>query len=555
MITGLFLSKKFREYLIGSKIQILCEMAHPVQKFQITKGPAGPSPVTPEQRYWKEFRSSQNIPFQSPVTHISFTPPSADALLQTSNDYFVASSGTRLQMYSIRTCKLVKTISRFSDIVHGGEIRRDGRLIVAGDDTGKIQVFDVQSRAILRTWEEHKQPVWTAKFSPTVLTSIMSTSDDRTVRLWDLPTGESTVVFSGHSDYVRCGSFMSGNMSDLIITGSYDSTVRLWDPRTSGKARMTFKHTAPVEDVVSMPSGTQITAATGNQISVLDIIAGKPLQILKNHQKTVTSLCLASNGSRLVSGGLDGHVKVFETTGWNNVYGSKYSSPILAVSVVNAGLHREDRHIIVGLQSGIMSIKTRLSGHEKVKQRDRDKEMQALIEGSLEKYDKKSKKRKREIDKEVKEKYLASKEAEFIIEGQEQRRRKSESAWERDLRQGKYAKALDQILVKKMPSITVLSVLQHLRHRSALRTALEGRDEITLRPIFKWVSNRLIDPRYVSICTDVSLLLLDIYSHHVAHSIELEKMIRALHHRARLEVTWAQQACQISGMLKLLMVA
>ncbi|POS84274.1 hypothetical protein EPUL_003403 [Erysiphe pulchra] len=528
-------------------------MAHQVQKFQVTKGPAGPSPLTPEQRYWKEFRSSQNVPFQSPVTHFSFTPPPANTLLQTSNDYFVASSGTRLQIYSIRTRKLVKTISRFSDIVHSGEIRRDGRLIVAGDDTGKIQVFDVQSRAILRTWEEHKQPVWTAKFSPVILTSLMSTSDDRTVRLWDLPTGESTTIFSGHSDYVRCGNFMPGNMSNLIITGSYDSTVRLWDPRISGKATMIFKHTAPVEDVISMPSGTQITAAAGNQISVLDIIAGKPLQILKNHQKTVTSLCLASDGTRLVSGGLDGLVKVFETTGWNNVYGSKYSSPVLAVSVVNAGVNREDRHIVVGLQSGIMSIKTRLSGQEKVKQRDRDNEMQALIDGTLENHDKKSRKRKRGIGKEAKDKYSICEGADVVIEGQEQRRRKAEETWERDLRQGKYSKALDQILDNKLPSITVLSVLQHLRHRSALRSALEGRDEITLRPIFKWVSNRLIDPRYVSICTDVSLLLLDIYSRHVADSIELENMIRALHQRARLEVTWAQQACQISGMLKLLM--
>ena len=41
--------------------------------------------------------------------------------------------------------------------------------------------------------------------------------------------------------------------------------------------------------------------------------------MIKNHQKTVTALSLATTERRLVSGGLDGHMKVFEPTGWNVV--------------------------------------------------------------------------------------------------------------------------------------------------------------------------------------------------------------------------------------------
>lgn len=529
-------------------------MAHPVLKFKVIRGPSGPSPVTPEQRYWKGFRSTQDIPFQFPVTHISFPSTPGNNLQTLNNDYFVSTSGTRLQIYSIRTRKLVKTISRFTDIAHSGEIRRDGRLVVAGDDTGRIQVFDIQSRAILKTWEEHKQPVWTTKFSPTDLTRLMSTSDDRSLRLWDLPSGESTNIFVGHTDYVRCGIFMPGTMSNILLTGSYDNTVRLWDPRTPGKAAMTFMHTSPVEAVLSMLSGTQIVAAAGNQISILDIVAGKPLQILKTHQKTVTSLCLASRGTRLVSGGLDGHIKIFETLGWNIVYGSKYPSPVLSTSVISAGPNMEDRHLVTGLQSGIMTIKTRLTGLDKVRQRERDKEMQALVDGNVEEYDKKSKKRARKANQKKKGIDFMGEGADVIIEGQEQRRRKLECNWERDLRLGRYAKALDTVLEQRSPSMTVLSIFIHLRHRSALRNALEGRDELTIQPIFKWVAKHLTDPRYVSICTDVSFLLLDIYSEHVGDSVELEKVIRSLHHRTRIEVSRAQQACQINGMLKMLMI-
>ncbi|TVY13209.1 U3 small nucleolar RNA-associated protein 15 [Lachnellula arida] len=529
-------------------------MAAPITKLQQVKLPTGPAPLTPEQQYWKGFKSSQNIPSQSPITHISFPPPPSNLLLPSTNDYFAVTTGTRVQIFSIRTRKLIKTITRFSDIAHSAEIRRDGRVMVAGDETGKIQVFDVNSRAILKTWEEHKQPVWTTKFSPTELTTVMSASDDRTVRLWDLPTLESTTTFIGHEDYVRSGSFMPGTMSNLIVSGSYDGTVRLWDPRVSSKAAMVFKHAAPVETVLPMPSGTTVLAAADNQISVLDLVAGKPLHLIKNHQKTVTSLCLGSNGTRLVSGGLDGHVKVFETAGWNVVAGSKYPAPVLAVNVVAAGASREDKHLVVGMQSGVLSIRTRLSGQQKVKEREREKEMQALIAGTLDDYDKKNKKKRtRGIEKKLRGLDFVGEGVDVIIEGNDRKERKPESFWERDLRQGKYAQALDTVLNRGLPAVTVLTLLTALRHRSAMRVAFQGRDENTVQPILKWVVKHITDPRYVGICVDSALLLLDIYSEHVGGSPELEHNFKILHRRVRTEVERSQQACQTSGMLEMLM--
>lgn len=424
--------------------------------------------------------------------------------------------------------------------------------MVAGDDGGTIQVFDVNTRAILKTWKEHKQPVWTTKFSPTDLTTLMSASDDRTVRLWDLPSQESTTTFLGHTDYVRSGSFMPGSMSNMVISGSYDETVRLWDPRAPSRAAMIFKHAAPVETVVPMPSGTTVMAAAGNQISVLDLVAGKPLQLLKNHQRTITSLCLATNGTRLVSGGMDGHLKIFETAGWNVVAGSKYPSPILSVNVISAGPKREDKHLIVGMVSGILSIRTRLSGEQKVKERERAKEMRALLEGNLEEHDKKQNKKHQRDSKE--KLAFVGEGADVIIEGNNRKYHKQkESVWENNLRTGRYSQALDYVLEHKLAPITVLSLLTALRHRSAMRAAFQDRDENTVQPILKWVCKHIKDPRYVSICVEASLILLDLYSEHAGASPELDNYFKMLHSKVREEVEKAQQACQTSGMLGMLM--
>lgn len=526
-------------------------MSAPVLPLQPVKLPPGPSPLTPEQNYWRTFKSQQLVnSSNNPITHISSPSSPSNALAQ-SLDHFAVTTGTRVQFFSIRNRKLVKTISRFDDIAHGAEIRRDGRVMVAGDESGAIQVFDINSRAILKTWKEHKQPVWTTKFSPTEPTSLMSASDDRTIRLWDLPSQESMTTFVGHEDYVRSGVFMPGQASGLLVSGSYDQTVKLWDPRRPANAVMTFKHAAPVEDVLPMPSGTTIIAAADNQISVLDLVAARPLHILKNHQKTVTSLCFASNSSRLVSGGLDGHLKVFETITWNVVAGSKYSSPILSLCIISSGPTREDRHLAVGMQSGKLSLKTRLSGQQKVKERERAKEMQALIEGKIEELDKKrGKKKSKGWEKRLRGQDFTGEGADIIIEGRAKGNYKPKP-WEALLRKGKYAAALDEVLEGQSLTATI-TLLTTLRHRSATRTALSGRDEVSLQPIFKWVCKYITSPRYVNLCVDIGTLILDLYSSHTGESPEIDQLMGRLHRAVRIEVERSQQAWQTEGMLGML---
>ena len=63
-------------------------------------------------------------------------------------------------IYAPKTGKVVKTISRFKDTARSGEFRKDGKLVVAGSDEGLVQVFDVSSRAVLRTMKGHNQSVY-----------------------------------------------------------------------------------------------------------------------------------------------------------------------------------------------------------------------------------------------------------------------------------------------------------------------------------------------------------------------------------------------------------
>ena len=527
-------------------------MAAQVQPIAQTKLAARPSSLTPEQTYWRSFRSPLNIssPTKHAITHIS--QPTLSSTSQTASDVFVVTTGARIQLYSNRTRKLLKTITRFDDTAYSGEVRYDGRVLVAGDETGAMQVFDVASRAILKTWKEHKQPIHTTKWSPRESTALMSCGDDTTVRLWDLPSESSITTFRGHQDYVRCGSFMPAQAGNLLVSGSYDQTVRLWDPRTPASSVMSFKHIGAVEDVLCMPSGTTLLASADNQVAVLDIVAGRPLHMIKNHQKTVTSLCLASNGSRLVSGGLDGHMKIFETTGWNVVAGSRYPSPILSLSVVASGAAREDKHVIVGMSTGQLSIKTRLSGEQKVKERERQKEMEALLAGKIEDYDKKqAKKRPRGWEKRLRGRDYAGEGADIIVEGNERGKIKKQKTWERELHRSRYREALDDV-IRGRDKMTIFTLLNTLRYRSALRASLENRNEESLQPILSWVWQNISHATFVPICVEVAMNVMDLYSKYLGASEGMAKQVQKLHRRVKEEVQRAQQAGMTKGMLELL---
>ena len=85
-----------------------------------------------ESRYWRSFKSPVFIKEYAPVTSIHFT--------QSKPHRYAVTAATRVHIYAPRTQKITKTIARFKDVARSGFIRDDGKLLVAGDDSGLIQV-------------------------------------------------------------------------------------------------------------------------------------------------------------------------------------------------------------------------------------------------------------------------------------------------------------------------------------------------------------------------------------------------------------------------------
>lgn len=199
------------------------------------------------------------------------------------------------------------------------------------------KVFDINSRAILRTLDSHKQPVHVTTFSPLQHTQILSCSDDTTVKIWDMPSQSAVTTFTAHTDYVRTGVISQSN-PHVVLTGSYDSTVRLFDSR-SGECEMIMggnspSSAVPVERVLMFPSGSVALSSSGPILRVWDIVAGgRCLRALSNHQKTITALAFDSKSTRLLTGSLDQMVKVYDVSTYNVVHTMRYPSSVLCLAI------------------------------------------------------------------------------------------------------------------------------------------------------------------------------------------------------------------------------
>lgn len=437
--------------------------------------------------------------------------------------YFAVTCSVRVQIYNPITKLVVKNLSRFQETAYGGTFRQDGRLLVAGDEQGLVKLFDTSSKNVLRLFKGHKAPVHRVNFTSDLL-HIASFSDDKTVKLWDVANEKSIHTFAEHDDYIRAGT-VNPVSADVIVSGGYDGKINLYDIRTK-EVTATVDHGSPVESLLFLPTGGIFISAGGTEVRVWDAFAGcRLLTKLSQHHKTVTCLRLGSNGKRILSGGLDRHVKIYDVGTYQTVHTLDFPNAVLSL-----GVAPNDQTVVAGMVDGLVSIQNM----EVSRSKERGKPARRANV-----FDTKA---KIEIDHE-------------IIKEEKERLQKHDA----HLRRYEYSKCLDSVLVRermnKYPEILV-SVMQELIHRKGLHRAFAGRGEKSLNLIIGFISRHIGEYRFMRVLTDAAMILLDVYENEI---MELPGSVRTrlllLADSLKREVALTYDLLELQGSLDLLMAA
>lgn len=473
---------------------------------------------TAESKYWKRFMTSGETKLDSSPNYVSFC--------KNLPNFYLVTGGNGAHLFGSSDDNIQRTFSRFNDNAYCGQLRRDGKVLVAGEKTGHLKVFDVGSKFMLRDLRGHSGAVHSSTWTSDGLT-IISGSDDSTLRRWDLGTGSTTwkspTDDQGHTDYVR---FVDSHPNDpnIFASGSYDHSVKLWDARQS-RLIASLKHDYPVEVCKFNPTGTFIITAAKSEVHVWDVFSGtSKIHTFRSHQKNVSALDMNESGTTLFSAGLDGHVKVYNMQKMALSHGMQFYSPISCFGFVK---YPDQEKLIVGFVSGSVVARTL---------KEKKKPQVTLFQRS---------RRLREVGDSVEN----LEDAVIVAE-----KSKHLKVYEKLFKKFSYQKALDSALKTRNP-LTIVTVLEELGNRNGIAIALAGRNENSLEPLLSFAAKYISNPRYSKLTMQVIHHVLDLYGNILGHSDSIDELFVKLRQQIKKEVEFQQQACSILGALDVVLAS
>ncbi len=177
---------------------------------------------------------------------------------------------------------------------------------------------------------------FSAAFSPDGRTLAWGLSD-RTIRLWDVATGENTVTLAGHRSWVYSVAFSSDGKT--LASGSYEwdqNTVRLWDVAT-GREVLKVSHSGRVASVAFSPDSTILASAAGDEkaknytVKLWDVATGENTGTFA-HTYAPQTVAFSPDGATLASGAYDLTVKLWDVVTEENINTFRLNAPVESIA-------------------------------------------------------------------------------------------------------------------------------------------------------------------------------------------------------------------------------
>ena len=198
---------------------------------------------------------------------------------------------------------------------HGGEVTcvafsPDGGQLASGSNDKTVKLWDVLSGECLKTFDQHQGGVLSVTFSPDG-DQLASGSYDNAVKLWDVVSGKCLRTLDQHRHWVNSVAFSPDG--GQLASGSDDNTVKLWDV-SRGVCLKTFdQHQGGVSSVTFIPDGGQLASGSYDKtVKLWDVSSGACLKIFDQHTSFVMSVTFSPDGGQLASGSNDKTVKLWD---------------------------------------------------------------------------------------------------------------------------------------------------------------------------------------------------------------------------------------------------
>jgi WD40 repeat protein/serine/threonine protein kinase len=246
-----------------------------------------------------------------PVRTVAFTP---DGKRVVTSSHDLEEGATTVQLWDAATGRPLAPPIRHTSHVAALAFSPDSRVLAMGDYAGNVRLWDLTTGKPLGEPLPQKGIVFSVTFSPDGQKLAVGTVDPANeARLWDVATRKPIGRAMPHKNWVVEVAFSKDGKT--LLTRSNDRTVRLWSAATSEPLSDYLPHAGLMAATFSPDGKTIATGGTDDRARLWDATTGQPVTgATLVHGSRITALDYSPDGRILGVGCADGSGRLWDVT-------------------------------------------------------------------------------------------------------------------------------------------------------------------------------------------------------------------------------------------------